>query len=202
VARGYWDAGIRHIVALRGDPPQGSGSYVPYKDGYAYTVDLIRGLKTIGNFEISVAAFPEKHPESQSFEEDIQVLRGKVEAGATRAITQYFFDVEHYLRLRERVRAAGLAIPLVPGLIPIGNFAQLRKFSAMCGASIPAWLSERFEGLDENPGARDQAAIELVTRQYEKLREEGVEQFHFYTLNRADLTLAICRNMGINPVSA
>lgn len=199
VSKGYWDVGVRHIVALRGDPPQGTGLYKPHPQGYRYTVDLIKGLKSIGDFEISVAAFPEKHPESKSYEEDIDVLRGKVEAGATRAITQYFFDTEHYLRLRDRVAKAGIAIPLVPGLIPIGNFTQLKRFSALCGASIPDWLAQKFEPLDVNPAARDEAAIAFTTRQAEDLAKAGVEQFHFYTLNRADLTSAICRNIGINP---
>ena len=197
VLRDYWQAGIRHIVALRGDPPQGSGKYVPHPEGYTYASDLIHGARAIGDFEISVAAFPEKHPESKSFEEDIEVLKGKVAAGATRAITQYFFDTDLYLRLRDRIRKARLDIPVVPGLIPIGHFGQLKKFSAMCGASIPAWVADQFERLDDKHAERDHAAIELVTRQYEKLRMEGVEQFHFYTLNRADLTLAICRHMGI-----
>ncbi len=197
VARGYWEAGIRHIVALRGDPPQGMGKYAPYPEGYAYTSDLISGLKKIGNFEISVAAFPEKHPESQSFEEDIRVLKGKIDAGATRAITQYFFDVDLYTQFIERVRRAGITIPVVPGLIPIGNFALLKKFSAMCGATIPPWLAEEFEGLDEHPRKRDEAAIALASRQCQQLQAQGVEQFHFYTLNRADLTLAICNNIGI-----
>jgi len=197
VIKGYWQAGIRHIVALRGDPPQGTGKYVPHKEGYTYAVDLIRGARAIGDFEISVAAFPEKHPESASFEEDIEVLKGKVEAGAKRAITQYFFEPDLYLRFLDRVRKAGIDIPVVPGLIPVGHFGQLRKFSAMCGASVPLWLAARFEGLDDNPPERDRVAIEVASAQCEKLREAGVNQFHFYTLNRADLTLAVCRSMGI-----
>jgi methylenetetrahydrofolate reductase (NADPH) len=199
VARGYWDAGVRHIVALRGDPPQGTGPYAPHPQGYRYAADLIRGVKAIGDFEISVAAFPEKHPESKSFDEDMQVLGGKQAAGATRAITQYFFDTDHYLRLRDRVRKAGITLPLVPGLVPIGNFSQVRRFSAMCGASVPDWLARQFEGLDDHPARRDEEAIGLATRQCEVLRAEGVEQLHFYTLNRADLTSAICRNLGIKP---
>ncbi len=199
VLRDYWQAGIRHIVALRGDPPQGSGKYVPHPEGYTYACDLIVGARAVGDFEISVAAFPEKHPESASFEEDIAVLQGKVKAGATRAITQYFFDTDLYLRLRDRITKAGIAIPVVPGLIPIGHFGQLKKFSAMCGASIPAWLAERFEGLDDNHAERDRRAIELVNDQVETLRAEGVDIFHFYTLNRDDLTLAVCRDMGITP---
>ena len=201
VARGYWEAGIRHIVALRGDPPlvngAPGGAYTPHPQGYRYTVDLMRGLKSIGDFEISVAAFPEKHPESASFEEDIAILKGKAEAGATRAISQYFFDTDLYLRLRERAERAGIRIPIIPGLVPIGNFAQLTRFSALCGATIPAWVAERFEGLDSDPAARDKAAIELATKQAVKLLAAGVEQLHFYTLNRADLTSAICWNLGI-----
>lgn len=201
VARGYWDAGIRHIVALRGDPPQGTGKYAPHPEGYRYAADLIKGVRAIGNFEISVATFPEKHPESKSFEEDMEVLKGKQAAGAVRAITQYFFDTDHYLRLRDRAVKAGITIPLVPGLVPIGNFAQIKRFSAMCGASIPPWLSEQFEGLDESPAKRDAAAIALATRQCDILCKEGVKQVHFYTLNRADLTTAICGNLGIKPKS-
>jgi methylenetetrahydrofolate reductase (NADPH) len=199
VAQGYWEAGVRHIVALRGDPPQGTGKYAPHPEGYRYAADLIKGVKAIGDFEISVASFPEKHPESASFEEDMRVLKGKAEAGAARAITQYFFDVDLYARLRERMEKAGIKIPLIPGLIPIGNFAQLKRFSAMCGASLPAWLADKFEKLDADPAARDKAAIELATRQGEQLRALGVDQFHFYTLNRADLTTAICGNLGIKP---
>lgn len=197
VAKGYWDAGVRHIVALRGDPPQGSGGYQPHPEGYRYAADLIEGLKSIGDFEVSVAAFPEKHPESGSFEEDMDVLKGKEIAGAKRAITQYFFDTELYLRLRDRAAKAGVTLPLVPGLVPIGNFAQLTRFSAMCGASVPDWLAERFQGLDEQPAKRDAEAVALATKQCEELAREGVEQFHFYTLNRADLTRAICRNLGV-----
>jgi methylenetetrahydrofolate reductase (NADPH) len=191
VVQGYWDAGIRHIVALRGDPPQGTTKYAPHPQGYAYASDLIRGIRTIGDFEISVAAFPEKHPESASFEEDIDNLKRKIDAGASRAITQYFFDTDLYLRLLDRVRKAGITIPLVPGLIPIGHFGQLKKFSAMCGASIPAWLAEIFGPLDADPAARDKAAIQLVSEQCKTLRAQGVDAFHFYTLNRADLTKAV-----------
>ena len=197
VVRGYWQAGIRHIVALRGDSPQGTGSYTPHPQGYRYAADLIEGVRAVGDFEISVAAFPEKHPESASFDEDMRVLKGKQQAGADRAITQYFFDTDLYLRLQDRVRKAGITLPLVPGLVPIGNFAQLKRFSAMCGATVPAWLMERFDGLDERPAERDKLAVELAIGQCETLAREGVKQFHFYTLNRSDLTLAICSNLGI-----
>ncbi len=197
VARGYWEVGVRHIVALRGDPPQGMASYVPHPEGYRYSCELVAGLKAIGDFEISVAAFPEKHPESPSFEADIEYLKKKIDAGAARAITQYFFDVEHYERFVARVRRAGITIPIVPGILPIANFAQAKKFSAMCGASVPDWLARRFAGLDENPAKRDQVAIETTTGQCMKLIECGADMLHFYTLNRADLTTAICRNLGI-----
>lgn len=201
VAKQYWDAGIRHIVALRGDPPQGTGTYMPHPEGYAYTSDLITGLTRIGDFEISVASFPEKHPESKSFDEDMTVLRGKVLAGATRAITQYFFDADLYFRLRDRVNKAGIEVPLVPGLIPIGHFGQLKKFSAMCGASVPDWLAAKFDGLDEKPAERNKVAVDVTSRLVEQLAREGVNQFHFYTLNRADLTLAVCENMGVAAIA-
>src|SRR5688500_2922652 len=151
VAKDYWAAGVRHIVALRGDPPQGMASYTPHPEGYSYSSHLVAGLKRIGNFEISVAAFPEKHPESTSFEVDMDVLKQKIDAGATRAITQYFFDVEHYFRFIERVQKNGVTIPVVPGILPVGNVAQVRKFSAMCGASVPDWLNRLFDGLDNDP---------------------------------------------------
>jgi methylenetetrahydrofolate reductase (NADPH) len=199
VAQAYWDAGIRHIVALRGDPPKGTGAYVPHERGYVYSSDLVRGLKAIGDFEISVAAFPECHPESRDFDQDMHALRSKVEAGATRAITQYFFGTEHFLRLRDKIKQAKIEVQLVPGMIPIGHFGQLKNFSAMCGASIPDWLAKRFDGLDENPAARDAAAIDLVTEQCRSLQKEGIEQFHFYTLNRSDLTRAVCANLGVRP---
>jgi methylenetetrahydrofolate reductase (NADPH) len=196
VAKEYWDAGIRHIVALRGDPAQGTKNYIPHENGYAYAVDLIKGLRKAHDFDISVAAFPEKHPESLSFEQDMDILKRKIDAGASRAITQYFFDTDLYLTLLERVRKAGITIPILPGLIPISHFGQLQKFSAMCGASLPQWLVEKFEKLDSDPAARDCAAIELVTKQGKALQAEGIDHFHFYTLNRADLTAAICKNLG------
>ncbi len=197
VARGYWEAGVRHIVALRGDPPQGDGSYIPHPDGYQYSCELVAGLKRIADFEITVAAFPEKHPDSVSFEADIDYLKQKIDAGATRAITQYFFDVEHYFRFIERVRAAGITIPILPGILPVGNVAQVKKFSAMCGASVPAWLSALFDGLDDDPMQRNLVAVSVAAEQCNKLMEFGCEHFHFYTLNRADLTAAVCRILGI-----
>jgi len=195
VARDYWQAGVRHIVALRGDPPQGMASYVPHEDGYRYSCELVAGLKRIADFEISVAAFPEKHPDSPSFEADIEYLKMKINAGATRAITQYFFDVDLYFRFVERVRKAGITIPIVPGILPISNFAQVRKFSAMCGASVPGWLEKLFDSLDENPAKRNAMAIQVAADQCQKLLAGGVTQLHFYTLNRADLVECVCAHL-------
>lgn len=195
VARGYWQAGVRHVVALRGDPPQGQAEYVPHPQGYHYSCELVAGLKRIADFEISVAAFPEKHPNSPSFEADLDYLKMKIDAGATRAITQYFFDCDHYFRFIERARKAGIAIPIVPGIIPIVNFAQVKKFSAMCGASVPAWLEETFTGLEDNAEKRKRVAIEVASDQCRKLLAFGCDHVHFYTLNRADLTHAICQTL-------
>lgn len=197
VAKEHWGAGVKHILALRGDPPKDTGAYTPHPEGYLYSSDLVKGLKSIGDFEISVAAFPECHPESKGYEQDMKALKEKVANGATRAITQYFFDIEHFLRLRDMIKAAGIKVQLVPGIIPIGNFAQLVRFSAMCGATVPQWLHERFEGLDENHEARDKEAIALATEQCVALQKEGVDRFHFYTLNRSDLTTAVCKNLGV-----
>jgi methylenetetrahydrofolate reductase (NADPH) len=197
VARAYWEAGVRHIVALRGDPLGGAETYVPHPEGYRYSCELVEGLKKIADFEISVAAFPEKHPDSASFEADIDYLKKKIDAGATRAITQYFFDVEHYFRFIEKVRAAGVTIPIVPGILPVGNVAQVKKFSAMCGASVPAWLDKLFDGLDNDPAMRNLVAVSVASEQCRKLMEFGCEHLHFYTLNRADLTAAVCRILGI-----
>lgn len=197
VARAYWAAGVRHVVALRGDPPQGAGAYTPHPQGYPYANELIEGLRKIGEFEISVAAFPEKHPESPSFEQDIDILKRKVDAGATRAITQYFFDVELYCRYVERVRKAGVNIPILPGILPVTNVAQLLKFSAMCGASVPEWLQSLFEGLDDDPEKRNLVSANVAVAQCRMLKSFGVEHFHFYTLNRAELTAAICHILGV-----
>lgn len=197
VARAYWEAGVKHIVALRGDPPSGAEGYVPHPDGYKYSCELVAGLKRIADFEITVAAFPEKHPDSASFEADIDYLKKKIDAGATRAITQYFFDVEHYFRFMERVRKAGISIPIVPGILPVGNVAQVKKFSAMCGASVPVWLEKLFDGLDSDPTMRNLVAVFVASEQCRKLMDFGCEHLHFYTLNRADLTAAVCRILGV-----
>jgi methylenetetrahydrofolate reductase (NADPH) len=203
VARRYWDAGIRHIVALRGDPPAGETTYRPHADGYAYAVDLVRGLKSVGDFEISVAAYPEMHPEAPSAERDIANLRAKLDAGATRAITQFFFSSEAYLRFRDRCAASGISAPLVPGILPITRFPQMLRFASRCGASVPGWLADRFEGLDDDPETRRMIAASVAIDQVRALQREGVNEFHFYTLNRAELTYAICHALGVRaPVSA
>lgn len=197
VARAYWQAGVRHIVALRGDPPEGVAKYHPHPGGYPYACDLVAGLKKVADFEISVAAFPETHPEAASPAEDLDNLKRKIDAGATRAITQYFFDVEVYLRFLDRARKAGITVPIVPGILPVSNFAQVVKFSAMCGASVPAWLGELFEGLDSDPTTRLQIAASIAIEQCQKLIGEGVRELHFYTLNRAELVKAICHRLGV-----
>jgi methylenetetrahydrofolate reductase (NADPH) len=202
VARDYWAAGIRHIVALRGDAPAGAAGYAPHPGGYAYATDLVAGLKTVGDFEISVAAYPEGHPEARSKDEDLDYLKRKIDAGATRAITQYFFDVELYARFLERARKAGITVPIVPGLLPVTNFSQVIKFSAACGTSVPRWLADMFDGLDQDPETRRLVACTVAAEQASALRALGCDDFHFYTLNRADLTVAICRRLGLKPQAA
>jgi len=173
----------------------GGGAYVVHENGYRYSSELVAGLRKLHDFEISVAAFPEKHPESKSFEADIDYLKAKIDAGATRAITQYFFETQHFERYLERVRKAGISIPIVPGIIPIGNFATVKKFSNMCGTNVPNWLEEKFAGLDDKPEERNRTAIEVASKQCRELLALGCEQMHFYTLNRADLVRAVCGNL-------
>lgn len=199
IARRYWDEGIRHIVALRGDAPEGSGKYVPTPGGYAYAVDLVKGLKRIADFEISVAAYPEMHPDAPSAQFDLDNLKAKVDAGATRAITQYFFDVDVYRRFRDKAAAAGIAVPILPGILPVTNFAQVQKFSAACGASVPDWMAKLFEGLDDDPDTRRLVAATVAAEQCQALAADGVTDFHFYTLNRADLAYAISHILGVRP---
>ena len=194
----YWDAGIRHIVALRGDPPT-DPDYRPHPDGYEYAADLVAGIRAVADFEVSVAAFPEVHPAARDAASDLDNLKRKLDAGATRAITQFFFEVETFLRFRERAVAAGISAPIVPGILPVTNFAQVIKFSRMCGTAIPSWLSDLFDGLDEDSETRKLVAAMVATEQCRALAAEGVDQFHFYTLNRADLTLGICRRLGLKP---
>lgn len=199
VAQRYWDAGIRHVVALRGDPPKGSAAYVPHPQGFAWASELVAGLKTIGDFEISVAAYPEIHPEARSADADLENLRRKVDAGASRAITQFFFDPDAFLRFRDRAAAAGIGVPIVPGVLPITRFPQMLKFAAACGASVPVWLQERFEGLDDDADTRAMIAASVAIDMVETLRRHGVADFHFYTLNRAELVYAICHCLTHRP---
>ena len=199
IAREYWDMGIRHMVALRGDTPKGVDHYEPRPDGYAYAADLVEGLKKVGDFEVSVAAYPEVHPEAPSADFDLDNLKRKLDAGATRAITQFFFDVDVYLRFRDRCAAAGIEAPIVPGILPITRFPQLEKFAAACGASVPDWLRAWFTGLDEDAETCQMIAASIAIDQARHLEAEGVTEFHFYTLNRSELAYAICHALGVRP---
>ena len=199
IARDYWRLGVRHIVALRGDPPQGESVYRPHPQGFAYAVDLVRGLRSVGDFDISVAAYPEVHPQAPSAEFDLDCLQAKLEAGATRAITQFFFDTEAFLRFRERCAARGIRTNLVPGILPFTRMPQMLRFAERCGASVPEALRERFAGLDDDPETRRLLAAAFAIDQVETLVREGVEEFHFYTLNRAELAYAICHALGVRP---
>jgi len=202
VARAYWDAGVRHIVALRGDPPEAAGGYRPTPGGYAYAADLVAGLKRVADFEISVAAYPEVHPQAQGAAADLDNLKRKLDAGADRAITQYFFGAETFLRFLDRVRAAGIDAPIVPGILPVLNFAQVAKFSAMCGATVPGWMEGLFAGLDDDPGTRQLVAATVAAEQCRQIHAHGINEFHFYTLNRADLSYAIAHILGLRPAPA
>jgi methylenetetrahydrofolate reductase (NADPH) len=196
VVRDYWAAGVRHIVALRGDMPD-MGAYKQTQGGYASTPDLIRGIKAIGDFEISVSCYPEKHPESASFESDLHLLEEKIAAGATRAITQFVYDTDALLRFNERAARRGIRAPIVPGIMPATNFKGVARMAQRSGASVPLWLRDRFEGLDDDLETRKLIAATVAAEQVERLRREGFTQFHFYTLNQADLTFAICRLLGL-----
>ncbi len=198
VIRDYAAAGIRHIVALRGDPQAGVGTrYEAHPGGYAQAADLVASIKRIGGFEVSVGGYPEKHPESASFDADIDHLKAKVDAGADRIITQFFFDNTHYLRFLERVRARGIWCPVLPGIVPIHNFKQVSGFGTKTGTTMPAWLARRFEGLDDDPATTHLVAAAVAAEQVLDLVDQGVRQFHFYTLNRADLVYAICHLLGL-----
>jgi methylenetetrahydrofolate reductase (NADPH) len=208
IAESYWDAGIRHVVALRGDVPatagglQVPGLHVPYRPnpaGYAYAVDLVAGLKRLADFEISVAAYPETHPDAPSRRFDLDNLKRKIDAGATRAITQFFFDNDVYLRFVDRARRSGITVPIVPGILPITNFTRTVEFARRCGATIPARLAGLFDGLDDDPETRALVAASVAAEQCTALRQHGVNEFHFYTLNRAELVVAICRMLGVRP---
>jgi len=202
IAGDYWDLGVRHIVALRGDPPQDQPAYRPHPDGYAYAADLVRGLREVADFDISVAAYPETHPEAPDAAFDIDNLKRKLDAGASRAITQFFFDAGLYLRFRDRCAAAGIDVPIVPGILPITRFPQLQRFAKACGASVPRWLEREFEGLDDDRDTRRMIAANVAIHQVRQLQREGVADFHFYTLNRSQLTFAICHALGVRPASA
>src|SRR6266852_4989442 len=203
VIRGYCDAGVRHIVALRGDPPSGVGErYAPHPGGYLNAADLVAGIKRIADLEVSVSAYPEKHPDSPSVEADVDMLKAKVDAGAARAMTQFFFDNDHYFRYLDRVRARGIAIPIVPGILPVQNFKQTCVFAQRCGASVPGWLAERFAGLADDPATRTLIAAAVAAEQVLDLVDQGVTEFHFYTMNRADLVYAVCHLLGFRPLAS
>jgi methylenetetrahydrofolate reductase (NADPH) len=203
VARDYWEMGVRHIVALRGDPPGAQGgAYKGHNDGYLNATELTAALAKIAPFEISVGVYPETHPESPSQLHDIDVLKAKVDAGATRAISQFFFDFDAFLRFVERVRAAGITIPIVPGIMPVTNFAGLKRMSEGCRTCVPEWLANLFEGLDHDAETRRLIAAAVAAEMCARLEEEGFTEFHFYTLNRADLVYAICRVLGVREPAA
>ena len=198
IARGYWDAGIRHIVALRGDPPSGmGGKYSAHPGGYANAAALVAGLKKIGAFQISVAGYPEKHPDSASVQSDLENLKRKVDAGADRCITQFFFEADDFLRFRDQAAAMKIGVPIVPGIMPVSNFQGITRMAGLCGAKVPAWLAEMFAGLDDDAETRRMIAATVAGDLCRRLQAEGVEQFHFYTLNRADLTFATCHLLGV-----
>lgn len=205
VIAGYKAIGVDHIVALRGDPPGGTGIggvYTPRADGYANATELARAINRIGGFDITVGVYPERHPESPSLAHDIEVLKAKVDAGATRAVSQFFFDIDAFLRFRDAVRAAGIEIPLIPGVMPVSNFAGLQRMCGACGTSVPDWLAAHFDGLDDDPETRKLLAASVAAETCARLQEEGFSDFHFYTLNRADLVYAICRVLGVREQKA
>ncbi len=199
IAREYWDMGIRQLVALRGDAPKDAERYEPHPDGYAYASDLVEGLKKVADFDISVAAYPEVHPEAPSADFDLDNLKRKLDAGANRAITQFFFETDVFLDFRDRCAAVGIDAPIVPGILPITRFPQLEKFAATCGASVPDWLREWFAGLDEDAQTCQMIAASVAINQVRRLQAEGITEFHFYTLNRSELAFAICHALGVRP---
>jgi methylenetetrahydrofolate reductase (NADPH) len=193
IAEGYWQAGVRRLVALRGDPPKGSSGYVPHPQGYAYAADLVAGLKRVADFDISVAAFPEVHPEARDAAADLDNLKRKIDAGASRAITQFFFDPDHYLRFVDRARAVGIKVPIIPGILPIVNFERTCQMAESCKAAIPHWLLDLYADLEDDNEVRFPIAVSVAVELCRYLMARGVEEFHVYTLNRADLTAALCR---------
>jgi methylenetetrahydrofolate reductase (NADPH) len=202
IARHYWDMGVRHLVALRGDAPKETATYTADRQGYAYASDLVAGLRKVADFDISVAAYPEVHPEAVNAALDMENLKRKLDAGASRAITQFFFDVDLYLRFRDRCAAAGIDSVIVPGILPITRFPQLEKFAKQCGASVPKWLRERFSGLDDDAETRQLIAASVAIEQVRLLKKQGIDEFHFYTLNRSELTYAICHALGVRAQDA
>jgi len=201
VAQAYWDAGVRHIVALRGDVP-GGAPYRAHPDGYANAIELVAGLKAIASFDISVAAYPEVHPDADCAESDLDNLKRKLDAGATRAITQFFFSPDSFLRFRDAAAAAGITAPIIPGILPVSNVSQTRRMADMCGTAIPGWMISLFEGLDDLPAARQLVAATIAAEMCRRLYAGGVRDFHFYTLNRAELSYAICHLLGLRPAAA
>ncbi len=197
IANDYWAMGVRHIVALRGDMPEPGQEYQPTVNGYAYASDLVTGLKKLHDFEISVAAYPETHPEARDLAAEIDNLKRKFDAGATRAITQFFFETKDFLHYRDKMAAAKLEMPVIPGILPVTNFKSMEAFAGRCGATVPKWVSQRFEGLDDDLETRSGIAAAMAVEQCKELEREGVNAFHFYTLNRAELTTAICRMLGL-----
>ena len=197
IARSYWESGVRHIVALRGDPPELGQRYQPHPGGYANAAELVAGLKKVAPFEISVAAYPEVHPDSDCLESDLDNLLRKIDAGADRAITQFFFSAECFLRFRDRVAAIRPDVEVVPGILPVSNVATTRRFAGQCGAAIPDWMDRLFEGLDELPAARQLVAATIAGELCGQLYAGGARHFHFYTLNRAELAYAICHMLGV-----
>ena len=201
VAEQYWEAGVRHIVALRGDAGEPGAPFTPHPEGYTGAADLVAGLKAIAPFEISVAAYPETHPDALSPQDDIDNLKRKLDAGASRAISQFFFSPEAFFRFRDACAASGIDAPILPGILPVTNVAQARKFASACGAEFPAWMDGLFEGLDEKPAARQLVAATVAAELCRRLYAGGVRDFHFYTLNRPELAYAICHMLGKRPVS-
>ena len=199
VAREYWNEGVRHIVALRGDAPDAGGHYAPHPGGYANAADLIAGLRSIAEFEISVAAYPEMHPDSADRHADLDNLKRKFDAGATRAITQFFFEPECFFDFRDQAAAAGIEGEIVPGIMPVMSFASVQRMSSLCGTAIPHWMEGLFDGLDERPEARQLVSATIASEMCRRLYAGGVRQFHFYTLNRAELSYAICHMLGLRP---
>lgn len=199
VADAYWEAGVRHIVALRGDPPQAGAKFEPHPDGYKGAAELVEGLRKRHPFEISVAAYPETHPDAVSAQSDIDNLKRKLDAGATRAITQFFFEPETFFRFRDTVAAAGIDAEIIPGIMPVSNFAAVQRMSAMCNTDVPGWMGKLFEGLDDLPAARQLVSATLAAELCRKLYAGGIRDFHFYTLNRAELSYAICHLLGLRP---